>query len=279
MGGQFFFPGQPSPQTAALERRVNAMAGALQSLQQRVYALDAAEQLRQAGRTRTAPIEFRAQYAEDVALWDLFGAKLDGFYIEVGAFDGYNYSVSYAFEAVGWKGLLVEGIPERCEQCRARRKRSRVVHAALSRPGAPPTVEFVVTEDAYGVTEDAYGGMLSHVRGTTGPAAQEAAKMQRRHVSVPVTTMDALLEGHSGPIDFAVIDVEGGEVDLLEGFDLARWKPRVMMIEDNLPDDRSALRPYMATKPYVEAMRMGVNRLYIHADEKELIERAKWLRF
>lgn len=271
MSGQFFIPSQPSPQTAALERRVSAMANAMQALQQRVYALEAADKLRGLGRVPRAPIEFKAQFAEDVVLWDLFAGQPDGFFIEVGAFDGYNYSVTYAFDTVGWKGLLIEAIPERFEQCKARRTACRVVHAALSRPGAPSPIEFVVTEDGY-------GGMLSHLRGVPGSIPQETAHIQKRSVSVPVSTMDALLAGHQGPIDLAVVDVEGAEVDLLEGFDLARWRPRVLLIEDNLPDAQSFLKPYMDKKPYTEVMRLGVNRLYVRCDEKELLERVKWIR-
>ena len=57
-------------------------------------------------------LEFRSQFGEDALLWDFFAGQLDGFFIEVGAFDGYNYSVSYAFECIGWDGLLIEAHPD-----------------------------------------------------------------------------------------------------------------------------------------------------------------------
>ena len=50
---------------------------------------------------------------------------------------------------------------------------------------------------------------------------------------VEVTTLDALLEGHTGGIDFVVLDLEGHELAALEGFDLERWRPSVLLVENN----------------------------------------------
>jgi hypothetical protein len=69
-------------------------------------------------------------------LWELFGGASEGFFIEAGAFDGYHYSVTYPFEAVGWNGLLVEAAPEPAERCARLRRYSKVHHNVLARRGA-----------------------------------------------------------------------------------------------------------------------------------------------
>lgn len=267
------------PQTAVnMQQIVNAvrsMEGGLRELfaqllrtRRRVYALDARERLRDAGRSPSMPVEFRSQFGEDIMIWDLLDGQLDGFFIEVGAFDGHSCAVTYALEAVGWKGLLVEAIPERFEQCRARRKNSRVVHAALGKRGSVGTTTFQVVEDQH-------GGMLSYHTTTEQHLRMlNNDKQVRKAVTVPLTTMDELLKDHTGRIDVAVIDVEGGEVDLLDGFDLARHRPRVMLIEDNDPTSR-LIENAMMRHPYTPVGWVEVSRVYVHNEEKDVLARAE----
>ena len=125
------------------------------------------------------------------------GDRQEGFFIEAGAYDGYEFSVSYLFECAGWSGLLVEPLADRAAQAANRRKASRVVTAALSRPGAPQSATFRRDEiEWYSKLGD--DGEQGNV--------------------VEVTTLDALLEGHTGGIDFVVLDLEGHELTALEGF-------------------------------------------------------------
>ncbi len=259
----------PAAAVQQLEAGLQVLRLQLVRTRQRLYALEAAPRLEAAGRTPLLPMEFRSQFGEDLALWDLFGGQLDGFFIEVGAFDGVTYSVTYSLEAVGWKGLLIEAIPARCEECRRRRPGSRVVHAALGPRGSSGTAEFHVVSDQY-------GGMLSYLRPTADhPPAADVYKGLRSSVKVPLTTMDDLLKDHNGTIDAAVIDVEGNEVFVLQGFDLLRHRPRVLMLEDNTGGRNPVIASYMQALPYVFAGWVEVNRVYIRADETALIDRAR----
>jgi FkbM family methyltransferase len=239
---------------------------------QRVYAIETELMLAREGRKPHMPIEFRSQYGEDVMIWDLLNRKTDGFFIEVGAFDGYDFSVSYALEAAGWTGLLIEAIPERAEQCKARRPRSRVVNAAVSRKGSTGTTEFVVCEDER-------GGMLSYIDKKSGHShAMNTSGVPSRRVRVPLTTIDDLLADHSGPIDAAVIDVEGVELETLDGFNIERWKPRVLIIEDNSLGKDQAMANYMKTKPYIDLGWIEVNRLYVHKECDDILRTADRIR-
>lgn len=234
---------------------------------QRLAALEAREKLRDFGRTPHLPVEFRAQFGEDALIYDLLSGQTEGFFIEVGAFDGYHYSVTYALEALGWTGLLIEAIPERAEQCRQRRPHSRVVHAALSKRGSTGTVTF-------NVADDHYGGMLSYLHEDKDHLHDlDAGRIARRQVTVPVTTLNDLLKDHTGPIDVASIDVEGGEVALLDGFDLHKYKPRLLLLEDNTYGRNPALANYMKTQPYTQIAWLEMNRVYARADETEIINR------
>ena len=238
--------------------------GALTRCRQRIASLEAGAICRERGISPKFPVDFRAQFAEDQVAWEALGRPTQGFFIEAGAFDGVNFSVSYALEAMGWTGLLVEAHPERFAQCKANRPGSRVVHGAITAPGAPSTIEFVVVEDRY-------GGMLSYVKGNTREAAAiERQRPPMRTVKVPALTLDSLLAGHTGPIDLVSLDVEGHEVNALKGFNLERWRPRVLMIEDDQNEPREDISRHMHGKNYVHACWVECNRLYVSNDEPEL---------
>jgi FkbM family methyltransferase len=237
-------------------------------VRKRLCALEAREKLRESGRKSALPVEFTSQYGEDCFLWDLFGGQLEGFFIEVGAFDGYTFSVTYPFEAIGWRGLLVEPIPEMFEAARARRPGSRVVHSALSATGSQDSCTFTVVEGER-------FGMLSYLHQTpVNMADVKSTGAPSRAVTVPMTSMNALLEGHEGRIDFAVLDVEGGEVELLKGFDLERFRPRVLLVEEGLPAPTSPVMQYLSRFPYTPTNYAWINRVYIRNDEPELLRQA-----
>lgn len=59
----------------------------LLQIKQRVYEMDADRRLARAGRRARMPVEFRSQYGEDCAIWEMLGAPLNGFSIEVGRYE------------------------------------------------------------------------------------------------------------------------------------------------------------------------------------------------
>ena len=239
------------------------------NLKARVCRMEALEKLRMAGREPTLPIEFRSQFGEDAMLWDLFSDQLDGFFIEVGAHDGLTFSVSYAFESIGWRGLLVEPLPDAASACARNRPNSRVVHAALSKRGSGGTTAFNVVQGAGGEQYSYLHHSDEHARRI---AAEGGTSVE---IQVPLTTMDALLADHRGTIDFASIDVEGGELALLDGFDLDRFRPRALLVEENVPSALSPLTAHLARFGYVQAARQAVNNLYVRRDDAEMQRRAK----
>ncbi len=240
-------------------------------LAQKVAAVEVRAVLSEHNRKARMPLEFRSQYGEDMLLWALFEGQLDGFYIEVGAFDGVTLSVSYAFDAIGWDGLLIEALPEIAAACKENRPNARVENFALAKAGSTGTTTFNVAGDGAGSVFSYREPTAAHVQ------LLQQHRVQSREITVPVTSLDALLEAQAPtrPIDFAVIDVEGGEADLLAGFDLGRWKPRALLIEDNTRGQDPALNAIFASQPYELMGWIEVNRLYIRNDEEALKKKFK----
>ncbi len=169
-----------------------------------------------------------------------------GFFIEVGANDGYAQSNTYYLEKkLGWRGVLVEAIPELYQRCRKRRARSQVFHCALvADAAAQPTVTVH------------FANLMSVVDGAlrTRQAQQEhittGLKIQRLpgtySLEVPTRTLTSILdEVGPPPIDFFSLDVEGYELPVLQGLDLSRYRPRFLLVEARFLDDVNAhLQPH-----------------------------------
>ena len=163
----------------------------------------------------------------------------DGFFIEAGANDGYQQSNTYFLEKrLGWRGVLVEGIPELFAKCKSLRTRSMTFNCALVSPAFPhPTITMH------------FAGLMSVVEGSL-----KSSKAQDEHlhaglevqrlaaaysVEVPARTLESILEGipEARNIDFFSLDVEGHELEVLKGLNLSRFRPRYLLVEARFFDE------------------------------------------
>ncbi len=215
---------------------------------------------------------FRSQFGEDRVLWEMFRHQCSGFFIEVGAYDGVTLSNTFFLEQMGWRGILIEPIPQLCQRAAQSRPRSRIIHAACSKPGSPRTAAFTVTENV---------PVLSYLRTDqehVDRCLREGAKLVE--IEVPVVTLDDVLmhERSQAPpqlapwlpnrgwqIDLVSIDTEGCEMDVLEGFSLERFKPRVLVIENDRPSGE-AIEPYLLQRGYRKFHRQKINDFYVRND-------------
>src|ERR1017187_5507645 len=63
-----------------------------------------------------------SQSGEDLLLWEYFGARTNGFFLEAGANHPTKLSQTWLFELHGWKGILVEPLAKNCELLRQHRQ-------------------------------------------------------------------------------------------------------------------------------------------------------------
>src|SRR4051812_39798514 len=85
---------------------------------------------------------YQGQHGEDRWLELFLGNRRDGFYLEVGAYDGVVISNTYHFEQIGWSGVLVEPDPRKAAACRANRPGSRIYACAAVGDRTQQTVAF-----------------------------------------------------------------------------------------------------------------------------------------
>lgn len=188
-----------------------------------------------------------------------------GYFVEAGGNDGFTQSNTYWLERFrGWSGLLVEPMPELVAEARLERPGATVVEAALVPAGYPePTVTMV------------FGDLMTTVRGTREGAEDDWAAAglalgwrDPREAAVPARTLSDILDEVGAPeIDLLSLDVEGFEVQALEGLDLERHAPRYVLVEmHDIEEMRADVERVLG-----DAYRLGerlspVDALYVRAD-------------
>jgi len=135
-----------------------------------------------------------------------------GVFIEAGANDGVTQSNTWYFEKYkGWSGLLIEPLPD------------LAALAARSRKGPVANV-------ALGATD---GGVLELVPSDlTTTADIKRIKPDDKRISVNRRSLSSLLTEHGiSKVDFLSLDVEGFEIEVLNGLNLHLHRPRYILVE------------------------------------------------
>jgi FkbM family methyltransferase len=157
---------------------------------------------------------------EQQLVGDFFAGTTSGFFVDVGANHPHNGSQSWHLERRGWSGIVVEPLPDLAAQLR-RARRATVFAVACSSP------------------ENAGRTLPYHVAGPLSALDDQRmvpGARRERVIAVEVRTLDQILAtaAVTPPIDFLSIDVEGHEIEVLRGFDFGRWRPRLILLEDQV---------------------------------------------
>jgi len=155
----------------------------------------------------------------------------NGVFIEAGANDGYSQSNTFFLEkGLKWKGLLIEAIPELYNKCKKTRSRSVVIHGGLVSRNYKKNKIKIHYANLMSIAEGAMApqSMASHIK--KGIECQDIEESYI--IEVPsLTFKEALKQAGFSKVDFLSIDLEGYEIQALEGFDFEEIRPKYILIE------------------------------------------------
>lgn len=140
----------------------------------------------------------------------IFQGKEGGVFVELGGYDGEFFSNTLFFEEQrGWSGILIEPSPAYMK-C-AKRRKSVVFHYAC-------------------VDDPSIKSLVGNFKGSPVDGLNISKARQNGEVEVPTITLSTLLTRcHMEEIDFLSLDVEGVEVQVLQG--MGDFRPKYMLIE------------------------------------------------
>ena len=161
---------------------------------------------------------------EDMILRHLLGSdKMSGFYVDVGAFHPTLFSNTYFFYLNGWQGINVEARPGSKQLFDRVRPRDINLEVGVSRERGSMTYYFIAEDSPMNSFSPEFLKqieMLEHVRS---------------EIPVPTLPLAELLDQHlpkNQIIDFMNVDVEGHDYEVLESNDWKRFRPKVIVVED-----------------------------------------------
>lgn len=191
-------------------------------------------------------------------------------YVDVGAYDGVTNSNTLKLQQLGWGGVCIEPNPTAFADLVKNRQTLNDTWIFLDNTACvgDPTiqkVQFTVFDEI---------PQFSSISPSPEKTLSEAWALGVLHnpyqIEVNAWTLDDILD-YCTPlcpslrkhgISFLSIDTEGTEMDVLKGFSIHRWYPRLVCIENNDPRNEE-LDSYMEICGYPVAIRIGVNTLYV----------------
>lgn len=213
---------------------------------------------------------------EELIIRDFFQDRRGGFFVDIGCSHAKKGSNTFFPEKhLGWSGIGVDGIPGYASDWATWRPRSKFLN-------------FFVTD--HSDTMDAfYWSVIWQL--STAKKDVAARRNVIEEIKVPTITLDDLLERNAvKEIDLLSIDVEGSHQEVLAGFSLNRWQPKLVCIEEEgmfaIPwfrergyepieryRDRDIVNWYFAPKAEADA----ANSRQSPAGEKAMMERRAML--
>ena len=169
-----------------------------------------------------------SQAGQDRVIDRLLSEKTGGVFADIGGYDGVTGSNSLFFEMFrGWSGILVEPSPTQLRKAESVRRCPCLGYAVA---GQATTAEFMEVTAGYtqmsGFLDSYDRDLLARVRG-------DARRQELIHSLETKVLADILTDAGLSEIDYLSLDVEGGEMDILQNFDFTAFDIDLWSIENN----------------------------------------------
>jgi len=177
-------------------------------------------------------------------------APKNGFYVEIGAYDGVSKNSTILLEKNNWQGICIEAHPERFKLLKKNRS-CKCINAALWNKSG--TVDFALMPHK----KRGWDGIVSTLANRAKVYLAEATI-----IKVNTCTLDDLkLPNH---INYLQIDVEGAELEILKTIDFHRYKIDFICLEDNeyFHSKNFKYRNFMNNLGYTLVETLTVDTLY-----------------
>ena len=205
---------------------------------------------------------FFSQAGQDKVIRNhFFQSKKNGFFVELGAYDGILGSNCYHFEKfMNWQGIAVE--PSILQYQKLKKNRNcKVFNKAIS--NTVKNVEFI--EVVEGLTQ--MSG-INNENFTTTKIIKNNEKSKTQISKIITTTFEEIVKNHE-KIDYLSIDIEGEELSLLSSIDFEKYNIKVISVENNIPE-KLDYNSFFKNKNFSFFDRVGQDEIFYNNDHFKL---------
>ena len=212
-----------------------------------------------------------AQNFEDLMLYRALKDVQNGFYIDVGAADPVGHSVTRAFYDRGWRGINVEPNPWFHQRLAEARPEDVNLKLAISNKSGEAPFHFIGGEHTG----------LSSLDARTAECHRSQGLSIRTEITA-VSTLQDVCAKHVGDRDihFLKLDVEGFELEALQGHDFKRWRPWIIVGEahdaEKTWDAWTKWQALLESEGYRFVYQDGLNRFFVAEERSALAESFQW---
>jgi len=197
-------------------------------------------------------IQSYSQYGEDLVIDAILGNKKTGFFIDIGANDPAIFSNTKRFYDRGWSGVNIEPNPTLFKRLVGQRPRDINLNLGLGIScGKFPF--YLVSADT-----------LSSFNKID---AERNCKIHNEEIietiDIPMQTLQNIFDEYvkESKVDFLSVDVEGFELDVLQGNDWDKYRPTLILIEIN--NNADEIYSFLKKMDYVAVFENSTNGIFL----------------
>lgn len=197
-----------------------------------------------------------SEFAEDLII-TYFSPGVKGRYVDVGCNEPLKFSNTFSLYLNGWRGINIDANRQLIEKCKRMRKKDISICAAVSDSERETTFYRAKNSLISTIDENYYsdGGEWWD----TNLETKETVITQRL-----TTILDEYwVAGES--IDLLSVDVEGHDLNVLQGLDFSKYRPRIIAVEcrgmENINENK--IHQFLLSKAYEIKAFSGLTGFYL----------------
>ena len=199
---------------------------------------------------------------------NIFTNLKNGFFIEIGAYDGISLSNTFYFEKnKGWKGICVEPIPSVFGRL-IKNRTCECIHGCISKTDGEIEITHVdgPSEMLTGITDN-YNQMH---RERIEKELNELGGKKTIHLVKTYNLTKIMDDRNIKHINYCSIDVEGSEWDVLQSIDFSRITFDALTIENNYDDNK--ISDFLGKYGYVCIGRLDADEVFVDKTRNDLLK-------
>lgn len=192
-----------------------------------------------------------------------FNQYNSGVMVEVGSAGPDFLSQSKYFRNMGWRCICIEPNPKFVEM--HKHIGNEIYQYACSNLDKDDIDFELVNVNNGNISNESFSALsvLEDVVKISGYSDKEYFDIEK--IKVNVRKLDTILkESGLSHVDYVTIDVEGWELTVMEGFSTEIYKPKVIVLENNLPSEYEEYNKYMESKGYSFDSISETNFVYVN---------------